>query len=386
MLDLIKVSAFKSLVDFELKLTKFNCIIGLNGSGKSTVLQLISYISSIFEGNTQQWLHSRGWENNEVASHFFTSRETIDFKLVFTFDGKQYKWLGTYNWNKGICTKERFCEDYIAAPIIFRVHQGVFTGKRGVRTELNFKYSGSVLSGLNDDMIPHEALRLRDYIANIDSHDLLSPKVMRSGQYSQRGKLGSAGEYLINDIHQLKDTSELEILRLNLSKFFPQVQTIETKPQSNGTLALMITERFYNKDASYTDVITDARHINDGMLRLLNILANQRRTFRFQLFDEIENGMNPEITEKLMDSFVNAPQQTLITTHSPIVLNFLDEDVAKQSVILVYKKASGHTGAKHLFEVPSALRKLDILSPGEAMVDLHLSDVAKEIENDTVES
>jgi predicted ATPase len=380
MLELIKVSAFKSLVDFELKLTKFNCIIGLNGSGKSTVLQLVSYISSIFQGNTQQWLNARGWEENEVASHFFSSRETIDFKLVFTFDGKQYKWLGTYNWNKGLCTKESFYEDYNEAPIIFRVHQGIFTGKKGNKTELNFKYSGSVLSGLNNDMIPHEALRFRDYIAQIESHDLLSPKVMRSGQYRKQDKLGSAGEYLINDIHDLKDTSELEILRLNLSKFFPQVHKIETKPKSNGTLALFITELFYNEDASHNKIVTDARHINDGMLRLLNILANQRRTSRFQLFDEIENGVNPEVTEELMDSFVDSPQQTLVTTHSPMVLNYLDEDKAVESVILVYKQKSGMTKAIHLFEIPSVKVKLEELAPGEVMLDIYLEKVADEAE------
>jgi len=32
----IKVDNFKSLVDFDLPLAKFNYIVGLNGSGKST--------------------------------------------------------------------------------------------------------------------------------------------------------------------------------------------------------------------------------------------------------------------------------------------------------------------------------------------------------------
>jgi len=41
----IKVNNFKSLVDFECPLDKFNCLVGLNGSGKSTVLQAFDFLS-----------------------------------------------------------------------------------------------------------------------------------------------------------------------------------------------------------------------------------------------------------------------------------------------------------------------------------------------------
>ena len=37
----ITANNFKSLIDFRLDLADFTCLIGLNGSGKSTVLQLI---------------------------------------------------------------------------------------------------------------------------------------------------------------------------------------------------------------------------------------------------------------------------------------------------------------------------------------------------------
>jgi len=380
MLTRIKVSTFKSLVDFELKLGKFNCIIGLNGSGKSTVLQMISYVSSLFKGDIQRWLDSRGWENKDVVSHFFPTRKTLEVALDYSFDGKNYRWVGTYHLEKGVCTKELLVEleDTSENRLLYRVSNGIYSSPAH-RVELNFKYSGSVLSALNDDVLAHEAKRFRDYVANVDSHDLLSPKVMRTGQYSRQGRLGSAGEFLIHHIHNLSDDDK-EIIRAKLAIYFPQVQKLETKPQRDGTLALLLTERYYLENDEHNDIVTDARHINDGMLRLLNILANQRSNARFQLFDEIENGVNPEVTEDLMDSFVASPQQTIVTTHSPMVLNFLEEELAKQSVILIYKKKSGHTASIHLFDTPSAANKLDILSPGEAMVDLYLSDVAIEAE------
>lgn len=36
----LRVENFKSLVGFNLSLAKFNCLVGLNGSGKSTVLRI----------------------------------------------------------------------------------------------------------------------------------------------------------------------------------------------------------------------------------------------------------------------------------------------------------------------------------------------------------
>lgn len=382
MLKRIHVSAFKSLVDFELELEKFNCIIGLNGSGKSTVLQFLSYVSTIFRGDLPQWLARRNWESKDVVSHFFPTRKSLELEIDFEFDNVLYLWTGTFNWSKGICTKEKLVKVVSDSEHIevYRVVNGVYASQRSGKQEINFKYSGSILSALNEDVIPHDAKRLRNYLINIESHDLLSPKVMRSGQYSKEGRLGSAGEFLIHHIHNLDD-SDKDILRIRLSKYFPKVTRIETKALISGMLSMDITERYFNDDGNYNDVVTDARHINDGMLRLLNILANQDSNSGFQLFDEVENGVNPEVTEQLMDSFVDAPHQTLVTTHSPMALNYLNEDIAKSSVVLIYKKKNGHTASTKLFSVPSALNKLDILAPGEVMVDLYLSDVADEVES-----
>ena len=97
MIRKIKVSAFKSLVDFEIELGKFNCIIGLNGAGKSSVLQLISYISSIFRGDLDQWLSQRQWQANEVVSHYFPARETIDIEIELEFSDQSYLWKSVFN-------------------------------------------------------------------------------------------------------------------------------------------------------------------------------------------------------------------------------------------------------------------------------------------------
>ncbi|MFH4480052.1 AAA family ATPase [Vibrio diabolicus] len=379
MIKTISVSAFKSLVDFELNLdSKFNCIIGLNGAGKSSVLQLFSYVSALIEGKIDRWLSERGWEEKDVASHFFPTRETFDLVLDIELSDKQLRWEATYNWKRGLCTSETLT-DLANGHQLLRLYQGRLKTKRDTIPELIFKYSGSILSALDDSALPQEAVIFRNFMTNVDSHDLLSPKVMRSGRFASEGKIGSAGEYLISYIHKLDKNSQ-DILLKNLYGYFPQVVKIETKTELNGTLSLLLTERFYHEDGSHVDVVTNAKHINDGMLRILIILASQRTSSKFQQFDEVENGVNSEITEKLVEAFINSPQQVLITTHSPMVLNYIEDDLAKNSITLVYKNKQGHTKATKLFALPSLTKKLNSLAPGDAMLDVYLKDAADEAE------
>ena len=100
----------------------------------------------------------------------------------------------------------------------------------------------------------------------------------------------------------------------------------------------------------------------------------------FLLFDEIENGINPELVEFLMDMLVKSDDQILITTHSPLVLNYLDDDVAKDGVIYLYKQHNGRTKAVRLFDIPSMQKKLQFMGVGEAFIDTNLTELYREVE------
>lgn len=102
---------------------------------------------------------------------------------------------------------------------------------------------------------------------------------------------------------------------------------------------MLIEENFTSSDPDrlIQEFLTEARHINDGMLRLLTILAQTQTSHSFLLFDEIENGVNPELVERLVNVLLNAPQQVLVTTHSPMILNYLPDNVARESVMFIYR-------------------------------------------------
>ncbi len=124
---------------------------------------------------------------------------------------------------------------------------------------------------------------------------------------------------------------------------------------------------------------TEARHINDGMLRLMAIFAELETENQFLLFDEIENGINPELVEFVIDKLVQARQQVLVTTHSPMILNYLDDETAKAGVIYLYKTPQGCTKSVPFFSIPSLAEKLTVMGPGEAFVDTNLTQLSNEI-------
>jgi len=147
-----------------------------------------------------------------------------------------------------------------------------------------------------------------------------------------------------------------------------------------------VRRRFWENGVS---IDIPARHSSDGMLRVLAILTQLSTEYGFILFDEIENGINPELIEKLMDTLVDASrqnlQQIMVTTHSPMILNYLEDEVAEESVILIYKTPEGLTRNKRFFEIPMLKEKLQIMGPGEAFADTHLVDLVKKLNENSQE-
>lgn len=92
--------------------------------------------------------------------------------------------------------------------------------------------------------------------------------------------------------------------------------------------------------------------------------------------DEIEDGINHEVMDMLVDEIVNAQQQVFFTTHSPMILNFLDDEVAEKSVMLIYRDAqTGKTQACKFFEIEQVKEKLEYMGPGEVFANVHLKEL-----------
>jgi predicted ATPase len=372
MIKSIWVDNFKSLVNFEIELAKFNCVVGLNGVGKSTLLQSLDFVSQLMVGDIEEWLKSRHWDASDLNSRL-TKKRNIDFRVILEIDSTDFEWSGSFNQSSLCCTKESISEN---GNKILAVEDGVYTFD-GRRHDIVFDYQGSLLSRLKENQLGPKLKAVKDQILNIRSLDLISPELLRSRARSSEGKLGLGGENLSALIHESGSESK-EKLKQKLFEVYPQLDSITTKSLRSGWKQLEIHEHFGSRKLTST-----ARHTNDGMLRMMAILMQLDIGNAFLLFDEIENGINPELIEYLVDHLVEADDQILVTTHSPMILNFMEDDVARSGVHYLYKTKEGYTRTIRLFDIPSLSEKLKFMGPGEAFIDTDLSELYLEIESMT---
>lgn len=249
---------------------------------------------------------------------------------------------------------------------IFRLRDRQYRIDNRDAAPVAFSYQGSILSQLRDSELNPELKSIRDTLRNIRSLELLSPHLMRQRTRDSADSIGIGGEKLSAYLHSIKGGDKQHLLEL-LRTFYPRVIDFKSSPTKGGWKRLSIIEDFDGKH-----VETEVRHINDGLLRVLAMLAQTLDGDAMLLFDEVENGVNPEIVEKLVNLLVNAKQQILVTTHNPMILNYLDDDVARESVLFVYKTPEGFTRARPFFSLPGVGEKLDLMGPGEAFVDTDL--------------
>lgn len=379
MINRLYIDNFKSLVEFELPLSQFTCLIGLNGSGKSTVLQALDFTSAVMMGEVKSWLSDRKWQTKELNSRL-VKRSNIELEIELTVDGRDFLWKGTFNRGKLCCTAEKIT-DMQTQERLFSLKDGRYIlGGSSTTETVHFDYQGSLLSQLKTDLLTEEVKAVKDRICALRSLDLLSPESLRrSTRKTERQDIGMGGEQLSAFLHQLTESERNKLLS-QLQSYYPQIASIHTKAQRSGWIQLEVKEHYRGKDGDPITLESEARHVNDGMLRLLAILAQQFSALDTLLFDEIENGINPEITEKIVDALVESPRQIIVSTHSPMVLNYLEDQIAQKSVVMLYKRTDGQTRAVRFFDLPTPARKLKTLAPGDAMLDIYLQQAAEEAE------
>ncbi|MBY7731434.1 AAA family ATPase [Vibrio splendidus] len=366
----IKANNFKSLVDFSLPFSKFNCLVGLNGSGKSTVLQFIDFLSQQVSGDIDEWLDSRQWSAKDLNSTL-TKQSNITFTVELSCSGKSVIWDGSFNRTELYCTSEKIVW---GSKTLLNVADGKFSlPTEGLQAPITFDYQGSILSQLRKNQLPFELEEFKNFFKELNALDMLSPDMLRDQHISGK-TLGAGGKMLSSFISNMTKDEKANLVS-TLKGLYPSLVKVDaTVQKSAGTVRLEIEEQFGEKA-----IKTEARHINDGLLRFMAIFAQLTKKQSALLLDEIENGVNPELIEKLVDSLVAANTQVIVTTHSPMILNYMEDDVAKTGVVYLYKNKTGATQAIRLFDISSMQRKLKFMGPGEAYEDTMLENLASEI-------
>jgi predicted ATPase len=396
----IQIDNFKSLDGFSLPpvgsppLANFTCLIGANGSGKTTVLQAIDFLSQLVKGRVPEWLKERNWSLNELFSQLDGAGGenitiTAEIKMGST---PPIQWACKYHRNYSSIIEELISED---GRCLLHANPDIVTflnDRKEERNNYGLEFFGSALSILADKDI-HPSLRLLKqsfgkYVANFE---LVSTFNLKQDSYPSR-EIGPQGENLSGFIHEISEGVR-ERVYTRMREFFPSGRAIQREVGQNNLVKLSLFEknmRMLLADGSALSNGISSRHFSDGFARILAIVAQIESSAlpeavnaqdRVLLLDEIENGVHPETMAKLVAYLAKAPVQVIATTHSPLILNDLTDAQAEESVILLYRNSEGRARSCRYFDLPSAKKKLGILGPGEVYVDTSIEQLAREAED-----
>lgn len=374
MIKSVQVVNFKSLAAATIPLGRFTCLVGMNGAGKSTVLQALDFLSQLMRGDVQGWLDRRGWAAADLKCKPRTELN-ITFNVSFvTAAGDALTWIGSFNRSDLRCTQEsaylKGGKQDVSTLLRLNGQTYALNGKEG--QTIAFEYQGSILSTLKDSEVPKALLEFRDALRRVRSLELLSPDKLRKSARVSEHDIGQGGERLSAYLDNIEGNRKIKLVAL-LQKFYPALVDYKITSQRSGWKKLSVLEQFGSQKLE-----TEALHLNDGLLRILAVLTQADADRSLLLLDELENGINQEIVEMLVDTLLESPQQLLVTTHSPLLLNYLPDDVARKAVQFLYKTPQGETRCRSFFSIPRMATKLDAMGPGDAFVDTDLRLLAQE--------
>ncbi|MFH0825242.1 MAG: AAA family ATPase [Pseudomonadota bacterium] len=371
MITKLYIDNFKSLSDFSLTCSRLTGLIGVNNSGKSTILQALDFLCAVSQGNVTNWLKGRDWKAGDIRSRLEgRPRFTVRFELQFTLGRDQYSWRGVFNTTSILCSSELVTKNSQNNNTLLKVEGGKYRFSTKEDRSIDFAYEGSILASLKKDILSPELNKIRRFLQSMKSLELLSPLLLRKRARTTEGDLGLGGEKLSAFLFRLSPEKKSHILS-QMQHLFPPLKDYLIQSLRSGWKELWIHEQY--KESLMP---TEARHISDGFLRILAIFSQLQTDHSILLFDEIEDGLNHELMEYLMDEIVNTSKQIFFTTHSPMILNFLDDHTAKQSVMLIYRDPdTGRTKACRFFDIDQNNRKLEYMGPGEVFANVDLREL-----------
>ena len=377
----ISIKNFRSISSASLDFSQdspVTVLTGLNGSGKSTILYMIDFVSSVFRGDVDVFLDKHGWTSTDIINKNNNPKKfIIEISVRGKIDDKLFIWSASYNTtsNYNRCTFEKISyngiDDYFK-----NENKRISFFNIPEENVINFKYTGSVLSQLNLESFSEDILEIHKLISSIHSYDLLCPSVIKLKRARIAQNIGARGEMLAGYLAGMNQEEQM-LLISNIKFFYPYIENYVIKHLRAGWKEFSITEKF-DDSSPYQE--RASKDVNDGTIRLLAIVSSVLFANGMSIFDEIENGFNPYVIENLIKLLFKSKNQILLTTHSPEILQYIPDDIAIENIRFVFKKKNGDTGIANLFDYPEAKNKLQVLSPGETYLDLSLEEVTKYFE------
>ncbi len=360
----INISSYKSIVNDKIELGRFNVFIGVNGCGKTNILEALATVGAerandlSFDG-----LYSRGVRiarPDLILSSFLGSSHKSSIDISLSIESKsieeEYKCsLSPANKNDIYTKWINLVEEELYPHILLDYFNSIANKTPGISGDDLLKKAKEIISskGFKRDR------SFDDILSEYSIFDL-NTKSLRgiTTTESKKTPLGINGEGLDLLIASFNNSERTQLNKCLV--FFDWLgEIIADKDDKLKVMGLkpgrsISTLYFIDKFMQKNNNTFSAENSNEGVLHVLFYLALfiSAKTPKFFAIDNIETALNPRLCQVLVSELVKltkeAKKQVLITTHNPAILdglNLLDEE---QRLFEVYRDSEGKTRTRRI--------------------------------------
>jgi predicted ATPase len=329
----LKVAGYRRLRALDLELRQFNVLIGANGVGKSSVLDIFDLLAASANGGLEDTVAQFGGimsmltADDKINSAIFEIYElpeadiSLKYQTVLTRKGYGYEISGEILVvNKPDPNPLLISHIVSSGSRIRYIANGV-----AVEPDWEYKWLETALSQAPKTYREVEGFRSR--LADVSEiyHILdVSPRArVRLPQLLSPAQTpGKDGEDLLSCLYTIRETmpDRYEAIVDALKAAFPTFERLEFPPQSGGLLTLGWRDRNFTRP-----IFTN--ELSEGTLRFLWLatLLQSPGLPKVTLIDEPEVSLHPEMLRLLAELMREASERTqlIVATHSDRFVRFL---------------------------------------------------------------
>lgn len=353
----LKVQSFKSLVDIDIELEPLTVFVGLNGSGKSNVLDALQFVSDAVRENLDYAVLSKRQGMSAIRTWSPKGRP-FDVTIEIT------ALVGGPDKREEVCYRLTIGSKKLGEYAVRRE-----TLQIGGAAQVDLRKPSMIpattlgLAYIHPDLRDVQ-LRLYRFLASSLLYSIFPDNLREPQRSAPDRQLQPDGLNLASVIRRLRkdDADSLVRIREQLSVLVPGTEDV-TAHQVGGFLATRL------QHAGHPDVrkpTFDLGMESDGTIRLLAILValHGSRRLGYIALEEPEVAVHPGAVRTLGQVLADLShrQQVLVTTHSPDLLDEVDVNCLR----LVAMK-DGRTLVRRVPEDQVQLVKDKLCTPGELL-------------------
>ena len=332
----LTIDGFRRLFKAEVEMRPLTVMIGANGIGKSSFLEIFSLLAESAKGQLQSKISELSGLNQMVT---LDKAESITISLSMPVKDRE-----PLNYSVKLANKGQFYEIGLETltqqrdrnafqPFKYIDSHGLdikyFSPDEQKLLRPNWQHNPFETSLAQVPKMYQEPEILRQNLASCSFYKAwelnLSPQSpIRLPQSMRPVTLpGTKGENLVSCLYYLRETDpdRFEIIEDTLAAAFPDFERLSFPPVAAGTLAMTWKDRNFSHPFYM-------HQLSEGTLRFLWLitLLQSRDLTAVTLIDEPEVSLHPELLQLLADAMREASQRTqlIVATHSDRLIRFLE--------------------------------------------------------------